>query len=199
MRPFAAVVSLAFLFSAGAGPGATAVHAAGKERQFSSSKYGLSVDAPPGWELSVHTGYPNILAVLLHPNGSRISLSAAETKLRDARDAAEQNRPGLQAQGLTVLGVTPALRGGAILDAQSNSGKERVRQIYLVRTAEDQTRQIVVVTLTAPRDLLATMSLTLEQIASRVAAESPPPSATPPVPPPGAARGEKIPAAPAPH
>jgi hypothetical protein len=199
MRSFAAVASMAILVSAGAGLGATAVQAAGKDRQFSSSKYGVTVDAPPGWDLSVHTGYPDILAVLLHPNGSRISLSAAETKLSDARDAAEKNRPGLQAQGLTVLSVAAAPRGGALLDAQSGTTKERVRQIYLVRTADDNTHQIVVLTLTTRSDQLAAMSPTLEQLAARLAAEAPPPSGAPAVSPPGATRAEKIPAAPAPH
>ena len=156
-----------------------AVQAAGRDGRFSNPKYGVTVDAPPGWTLSLHTGYPDILAVLLHPSGSRISIAAANTALASARELAEQNRRALEAQGLSVLAIGDGGRGGAVLDAQSRTRAERVRQCYLLRPMEGDTRTAVVVTLTAPTSLLATMIPTLEQITARIAAEAPAPSATP--------------------
>jgi hypothetical protein len=147
------------------------VKAAGKERRFTSTKYGLTVDAPSSWTLSLHTGYPNILAVLLHPSGSRISIAASETSARAARDLAEQNRPGLEAQGLSVLSVADAAHQGILVDAQSHTD-DRVRQYYLVR-ATDKTRQAVIVTLTTKKDLLSTMAPALDIVIAKMITDSP--------------------------
>ena len=46
-----------------------------KDRRFFSARAGIGVDAPAGWTISTHTGYPNIIVLLLHPDGSRISVA----------------------------------------------------------------------------------------------------------------------------
>ena len=150
-----------------AGPAAPA-GSAGKERRYTNTKYGVTVDAPAGWTLSPHTGYPDILVVLTHPSGARISVAASPTVLASAAELAAQNRPGLEAQGLTVTGVSPAPRGGVTVEMQTKSGAERLRQYYVVRTAEDQSRQALVLTLTAPAALLPTMQPIFTTLASRL-------------------------------
>jgi hypothetical protein len=150
-------------------------NSAGKERRYTNTKYGVTIDAPAGWTLSPHTGYPDILIVLLHPSGARISLAAAPTALVGAQELADQNRRGLEAQGLAVAGVSPAPRGGVIVDAQSRTGADRVRQYYLVRTAEDQSHQALVLTLTTPASLLATTQPTFTTLVSRLLTDSTPP------------------------
>jgi hypothetical protein len=126
-----------------------------RERRFFSARHGVGVEAPPGWTISQHTGYPSILVVLLHPNGSRISVSAAPTPSKDARALVEQNRRGLEAQKLTVTRQSPGPRGGLIVDARATDRDEVVRQFYLVRPfGDDGTRQAVVLTLvTRPAQL----------------------------------------------
>ena len=47
-----------------------------RERRFYSARAGVGLEAPPGWNLSAHTGYLNVLCLLVHPSGSRISLAA---------------------------------------------------------------------------------------------------------------------------
>jgi hypothetical protein len=169
----ALVVALAVPLSV-AGPAGRA-NSAGKERRYSNTKYGVTIDAPAGWTLSPHTGYPDILIVLLHPSGARISLAAAPTTLAGAQELADQNRRGLEAQGLTVSVVSPAPRGGVIVDAQSKTGADRVRQYYLVRTAEDQSRQALVLTLTSPAAVLPTTEPTFTTLVSRLLTDSPQP------------------------
>ena len=153
---------------------ATTALAAGKERRYSNTKYGVTVDAPAGWTMSPHTGYPDILVVLVHPGGARISLAATNTALAGARDLAEQNRRGLEAQGLTVSNVAPAPRDGVIVDAQSRTGAERIRQYYVIRTAEDQAHQALVLTLTTPTPLLPTMLPPFTTILTHLLTDTPP-------------------------
>jgi hypothetical protein len=119
-----------------------------RERQFFSARAGVGVQAPPGWTLSLHTGYPKLLCLLLHPGGSRISLAVDDAATAaDAAALAEQNRPALGAQGLDVVSVAPGPRGGALLEARSARHGKLLRQLYLVR-AVPWGRQAIVLTLT---------------------------------------------------
>ncbi|HEY5088646.1 MAG TPA: hypothetical protein VIK30_01685, partial [Polyangia bacterium] len=45
----------------------------GQGGRFLSTRAGVGLETPPGWSLSLHTGYPDVLCVLIHPGGSRIS------------------------------------------------------------------------------------------------------------------------------
>jgi hypothetical protein len=121
-----------------------------KARRFFSARQGVGVEAPLGWSLSLHTGYANVLCVLIHPGGSRISLAADRTAAKDAAALVEQSRPGLVAQGLSVDRVAPGPRDGVVLDARSAHRDQAVRQLYLVRAVEGTRgeRQALVVTLT---------------------------------------------------
>src|SRR5436309_1498840 len=47
-----------------------------RDRHFSRARHGIGVEAPAGWTLSQHTGFGDTVVLLLHPDGSRISLSA---------------------------------------------------------------------------------------------------------------------------
>ena len=69
---------------------------------------------------------------------------------------------------------------GVELDAQSPNGAQRVRQYYVVRAGEDQSRQALILTLTAPAALMATMLPTFATIVARLLPEgTPPPTPAP--------------------
>jgi hypothetical protein len=130
-------------------------NAATRERRFFSARHGVGVEAPVGWTLSLHTGYPEILVVLLHPDGSRISLSAAPTTAADAHALVEQSRRGLEAQRLAITRVADGSRGGVLVDTRSVGRTAELRQYYLVRAAGAGKRQGVVLTLATRAELLA--------------------------------------------
>jgi hypothetical protein len=128
-----------------------------RERRFYNVRAGVGLEAPPGWSLSAHTGYLDILCLLVHPSGSRISL-AVDTAVtaQDATALAEQSRPGLAAQGIELTGMAPGPRGGVVVEARVARRNQALRQLYLVRTVEGNPawRQAIVLTLTTtPADL----------------------------------------------
>ena len=148
---------------------------AARERQFFSARAGVGLDAPPGWTLSLHTGYPKILCLLLHPGGSRISLAVDDAvTAADAAALAEQSRPALLAQGLEVLAVAPGPRGGVVLDARPPRRGQLLRQLYLVR-AVPWGRQAVVLTLTTPAADASATNSSLEWVAAHLDLQPPAP------------------------
>lgn len=165
-------------FRDGDGDGATAVPAAAraaspKDRRFASAKLGIGLEAPSGWTLSLHTGYPNIIALMLHPNGSRISISVSETTASTARELVDRNRRGLEAQKLAVTRVGATVRDAMVLEARAQGRDDHLRQIYLVRPLSASTRQAVVVTLTARTEVLATAAASLDVMFARMTLETP--------------------------
>src|SRR5262245_33287633 len=106
----------------------------GRERRYFSVRHGVGVEAPPGWTLSQHTGYPTVLVALVHPGGSRISLAVDQTAVKDAAALVEQSKPGLIAQGLTIERVSPGPHNGVQLEARAARRNQALRQLYLVRT-----------------------------------------------------------------
>jgi hypothetical protein len=146
---------------------------AARERQFFSARAGVGFEAPPGWTLSLHTGYPKILALLLHPGGSRISLAVDDAvTAADAAGLAEQSRPGLTGQGLEVVAVTPGPRGGVLLDARPARRGQLVRQLYLVRVVP-WGRQGIVLTLTTPAADAGAASSALDWVAAHLDLQPP--------------------------
>ncbi|MDB4982953.1 MAG: hypothetical protein JWM82_3705 [Myxococcales bacterium] len=146
--------------------------AATRDRRFFSARYGVGVDAPTGWTVSQHTGYPSILVLLLHPNGSRISVSAAATPAADAHALAEQNRRALEVQHLAITKSAPGARDGVLVEARNTRGDE-LRQLYIVRALPNHTRQAVVVTLVAKTDALAAAAPGFEWAVDHLALEAP--------------------------
>jgi hypothetical protein len=151
----------------------TGAAAAPRDRRFFNAKQGVGVDAPPGWTLSEQTGYPEILVVLLHPDGSRISLSAAPTTAADARALAEQSRRGLEAQHLAIGRVAAGARGGVIVEAKNAARGSELRQLYLVRPGAGGKRQGVVLTLVARTSTLATAGPAFDFVIEHLALEAP--------------------------
>ena len=133
------------------------------------------MDAPPGWSLSLHTGYAHMLCTLLHPAGSRISVAADRTTVKDAAALATESRPGLLAQGLTIERVAPGPRNGAQLDARAPRRGLAVRQLYLVREfdAARGSRQAIVLTLTTPADQLPAAAASLEWVIAHLTLDTP--------------------------
>lgn len=145
------------------------------DRRVSDSRSGISVDCPAGWTLSRHTGYTNTIVLLIHPDGSRISVSAARSKVGDARALYEQNRPGLAAQGLSArLGGTGP-RGAFAVDLSTTGRAEKMRQLYLVREVPGG-RQAVVLTLVANDKVFSAHTSALEFVVTRMGLDDPAPS-----------------------
>src|SRR6476469_11087975 len=90
-----------------------------RERRFFSARNGVGVEAPPGWTLSQHTGYPTVLVALVHPGGSRISVAVDRTTVKDATALVEQSKRGLLAQGLTIERVAPGPHDGVQIEARA--------------------------------------------------------------------------------
>jgi hypothetical protein len=148
------------------------VGAATRDRRFFSARHGVGVDAPVGWSISQHTGYPSILVLLLHPNGSRISVSAAVTPAADAKALADQNRRALEIQHLTITKVSAGARGGVQVDARNPHGDE-LRQLYVVRPLPNGTRQALVVTLVAKTPTIAAALPGYDWTVAHLALETP--------------------------
>jgi hypothetical protein len=150
---------------------------ANRDRRFFSARAGVGIEAPPGWTLSIHTGYPNILCILLHPGGSRISLAVDDaTAVADAAALVAQSRPGLAAQGIEVSAVSPGPRQGMIVDARATRRNQSLRQLYLVRTVDGgatSARQAIVLTLTTTPTDLPTAAGSLDWVMAHLDLEPP--------------------------
>ncbi len=126
---------------------------AARERRFFSTRAGVGVEAPPGWALSLHTGYPKILCLLVHPGGSRMSLAVDDAVTATAAaDLAAQSRPALAAQGIEVTTVTAGPRGAVQVDARVARRNQLLRQLYFVRTVPWGRQAIVLTLTTTPAD-----------------------------------------------
>lgn len=173
MRPRRRTLAVILVALAGVSSNETA--AASKERRFFSAREGVGIEAPPGWTLSLHTGYPNVLAVLVDPGGSRISLAVDRTRAADARALIEESRSGLTAQGVTIDRVQGGPHAGALLEARALRRKQAIRQLYIVRTVDGprDPRQALVVTLTAPADQIGLASGSFDWVLGRLTLEAP--------------------------
>jgi hypothetical protein len=148
---------------------------AGQTERFASTRAGVGLETPAGWTLSRHTGYPNVLCVLLHPGGSRISLAADRATALDAAALVAENRPGLAAQGLAVDRVSPGPLGGLWLEARAPRRNQSLRQLYLVRAlpAGPDPRQAVILTLTTTPEQLTTVSGSLDWVIAHLELRAP--------------------------
>jgi hypothetical protein len=174
MRAALATAVLAIAVAAAALAHAAA--SANKERRFFSARHGIGVEAPPGWTLSLHTGYPTVLVALVHPGGSRISLAVDRTAVKDAAALVEQSKPGLLAQGLTIDRVAPGPHNGTLVDARAAGHGKALRQLYVVRSFEGapaDSKQAVVITLATPAAELAAASGPFEWVLAHLTFEAP--------------------------
>ena len=174
MRALPVAVALAITVAASAFVDA-AQSSSGKERRFFSARQGVGVEAPPGWALSQHTGYPTVLVALVHPGGSRISLAVDKTTVKDATALVEQSKPGLAAQGLTIDRVVPGPHNGVQLDARAARRNQALRQLYVVRNLDNgpDGKQAVVITLATPVAELPAASGPFDWVLAHLTFEAP--------------------------
>jgi len=167
----ACAAALALVAAAARTDGATG----NRDRRFFSARAGVGVEAPLGWDLSLHTGYTTVLCLLVHPGGSRISLAVDATTARDAAALAAESRPGLAAQGIEVTGSSPGPHAGVFLDARVPRRGQVLRQLYLVRAVDGGpgARQAIVLTLTTTPADLAAASAALDWTLARLDLEPP--------------------------
>lgn len=174
VRPLAAFAlaapALAALSLIGAGAAPAAIGP--RDRHLFSGRQGISVEAPAGWTLSQHTGYGETIALLLHPDGSRITVTAATTTAPDTAALFQQNRPGLLAQGLPPVSTAAGPRGFFAVDIEAPRRAERIRQLYLVREIPEG-RQAVILTLVSRASVFAAQTPALDFVASRLGLEDP--------------------------
>jgi hypothetical protein len=153
------------------------------DRRFLSAKDGIGVEAPPDWTLSTHTGYPSVLVLLLHPDGSRISVAVSETPASDARQLVELNRKGFEAQKLDILKVAPGPRDGMTVEARAATRGERILQVYLVRAIRRDARQAIVISLVARGEVIDSHRAAMDQVMTRLSLQPiQPPAAAQPKP-----------------
>jgi hypothetical protein len=147
----------------------------GKERRYFSARHGVGIEAPPGWTLTQHTGYPTVLVALVHPGGSRISLAVDQTNVKDAGALVDQSKPGLIAQGLSVERISPGSHSGVQLEARAAQRNQALRQLYIVRSvgAPADPKQAVVITLTTPLGDLAAASGPFDWVLAHLTFEAP--------------------------
>jgi hypothetical protein len=149
-----------------------------RDRRLTSLAAGIAVEAPAGWTLSQHTGYRDTIVLLLHPDGSRISVTAAMTRARTAAELFRQNLPGLNASGMRVLASAPGARGTWMVDlgpAAASNPTERLRQSYLVREVPGGW-QAIVLTLICRDGVFATRAPALDFVQTRMSLDEPTPA-----------------------
>jgi hypothetical protein len=173
MRAGIRVVLVAFAALAATTLLAEAQTTSNKERRFYSAREGIGLEAPIGWTLSMHTGYPTVLVAFVHPGGGRISLAVAPTKLPAASALADESRPGLVAQGFTVDNAVPGPHGSVRIDARTRRG-HFVRQLYLVRDVPGaRARQAVVLSLSAPAEQVTPATTAFDWVVGHITLETP--------------------------
>lgn len=146
-----------------------------RDRRLTNLAVGLSVEAPAGWNLSQHTGYRDTVVLLLHPDGSRISVNAAPTRHRTASDLFNQNLRGLTSSGMKVLSSAPGPRGALLVDLgppPSHGSGERLRQAYVVREIPGGL-QAIVLTLVCREAVCAGRTPALEFVLTRMTFDDP--------------------------
>ncbi|HEY8925660.1 MAG TPA: hypothetical protein VIU64_14835 [Polyangia bacterium] len=144
------------------------------DRHLTSLRHGLSVEAPAGWTLSQHTGYGDTVVLLLHPDGSRISVSAAPTTAPDPAALFDQNRKGLVAQKLSPSAPQRGPRGFLAVDIAAPDRPERLRQLYFVRPT-GQGKQAIILTLIARAAAFSVHTAALDFVANRLTFDEPTP------------------------
>jgi len=154
-----------------AAPDAGAVGA--KDRRFFSARAGIGVDAPAGWTISTHTGYPSIIVLLLHPDGSRISVAVAETPAASARELVELNRKGLEAQKLAVTSVGAGARGGVEVASRAGAREESLVQLYMLRPLPTGVRQAIVISLFVRTEAVALHRPAFDGVVAKLMLETP--------------------------
>jgi len=146
------------------------------DRRFSSSRVGISIEAPAGWTFSQHTGYTDTLVLLLHPDGSRISVTVGPTAALSSAALYEQNRPGFATQGLVASPLGAGVRGTFAVDLSARGRPDQLRQLYLTRDVP-QGRQAIVFTLVSRTGAFASRVAALDFVVTRMTLDEPlPPS-----------------------
>jgi hypothetical protein len=143
-----------------------------KDRRLTDVRSGISVEAPTGWTLSQRTGYADTVALFVHADGSRISVTATTTTARDADTLYNQNRAGLVSQGLSPSPVSLGARGSVAVDLSAAGRSDRMRQLYLVREVP-RGRQAIVLTLVASAKVFAAHTPALDFVATRLTLDEP--------------------------
>jgi len=128
--------------------------------------------------LSQHSGYGDTVTVLLHPDGGRISVTAAPTTAADGRALFAENQKGLLAQKMQPGPAQAGPRGFTSVDIVVPGRPDRLRQLYLVRPTP-QGNQAVILTLVCRDSLFGELTSALTFVAERLELDDPePPTAS---------------------
>ena len=171
-RTLAKLVATAAVISVVAALASSARALGPRDRHLTSVRHGVSVEAPAGWTLSQHSGYGDTVAVMLHPTGGRISVTASPTTAADGRALFEQNQQGLLAQKMVPAAPQAGPHGFTSVDIAVAGRSDRVRQLYLVRPTP-QGKQGVILTLVCRDTLFAELVSALAFVADRLELDDP--------------------------
>ena len=151
-----------------------------RDRRLTNLAAGISIEAPAGWTLSQHTGYRDTIVLLLHPDGSRISVTAALTPAHTTAELFRQNLPGLSASGLRVVSSVAGPRGSLTVDLGPGTEAprgQRLRQSYLVREVAGGW-QAIVLTLVCSEAVFDARNPALDFVLTRMGLDEPTPPAS---------------------
>src|SRR5262249_22561953 len=105
------------------------------ERTVTNEHYNVRIDAPAGWTVLKQVAYPNVIAVMSHRDGGRLTLAAERARSAEtAQSLAERNRASMEKKGMRVRRLAPL--GGndaALVEASTADGALLMRQVYFVR------------------------------------------------------------------
>jgi hypothetical protein len=116
---------------------------------FTDAKLGIRLQAPYGWILYRHSGYPSMLALAVAVDG-RSTLGLSTELLEQGRKVERFVRSNCEAMRKVGLGVQSCgpgtVAGQALFRVRASAGEVDIDQVYLARG-----RRIFVLTLSSPR------------------------------------------------
>jgi hypothetical protein len=108
------------------------------DRVVQSDRHQVRVEAPPGWTPQRQSAYPNVVAILTHRDGGRITLTAQRLRGGETpAQLAERSRPALLRQDMKIERLAPSAfdSNACEITATSRDGKSELRQIYFIHGA----------------------------------------------------------------
>lgn len=103
-----------------------------RERRLHKASLGIAAEAPAGWGFTTQTGYPAIVFLLLHPDGSKLSVSLVKTGAENADSFATENKTALRASRFTIVRESATSQRGRLIEVKPSTGGVVIKQLYAV-------------------------------------------------------------------
>ena len=106
-----------------------------RERRLHKASLGIAAEAPAGWGFTTQTGYPAIIFLLLHPDGSKLSVSLVKTAATSADAFASENKAALRASRFSIVRESATSQKGHLVEVRPSTGAVVIKQLYTVHRA----------------------------------------------------------------